>query len=269
MFFATCEFSTLSHWKKKVDLCICTVVHQNIWLRYRKWNQSPFPTRKWSTPAGFLLGPPKSGQKWEERAKTRSRPIPPCLHEEESRRDKVVWINCYHLSSGITDVTNWKHSENGLDPANNAAVLLLLRKNLRNGSISWNILLRALLEASAVGNALDLLWYQELCGFALACFVYPLMLFLVLVIMCPDITCTEKHFQTPFFQPAPKSFPCFLSQAQFPAGFGTNYLQTKGTEYSCYKETSKLRTWLSSLPFISPCLMCIKQVSLLALCDKD
>lgn len=127
----------------------------------------------------------------------------------------------------------------------------------------------ALLEASAVGNALDIPCCQELRGFALSYFDYPLMLFLILVIMCPAITCTEKHFQTIFSQPAPKSFPCFLSQAQFPAGFGTNYLQTKGTQDSHYKETSKLHIWLSSLPFISPCLMCKIKVSFLALCDKD
>lgn len=61
---------------------------------------------------------------------------------------------------------------------------------------------------------------------------------------------------SPFF-PAHKPFPCLLSKAQLPAGSGTNCLQTKVIQYSCYKETSKLHTWLSSLPFISPSVICI------------
>lgn len=89
----------------------------------------------------------------------------------------MVWINCYHLSTSITDATNCKRSENELDPPKNTTISLLLRKKVRNRSVSY---VRALLKVNAVGNALDIPCYQELCGFALSYFDYLLMLFLIL-----------------------------------------------------------------------------------------
>lgn len=136
LIFATCEFSSLSHWKKKKksgSLNLYCGLSKHI-ARLEKMKST---TGKGSTSAEFLLGPPKSGQKWEERAKTHSRSITTCLHEKEPRRGNVVWLNFYHLSTSITNATNWKHSENELDPPKSATISLLLRKNLRNRSVSY------------------------------------------------------------------------------------------------------------------------------------